>query len=179
MTKTLNWVAGALVAVILVAAAAPALAGYADDRAQIENLQARYMFAMDWRDADAYAATFAPDGVLDSAGGVEQGRQAIHDFIVKMKGRDDARDAADTSGKWPPKMRHSITNLVLEIHGDTASAHAYWTALNNNTDDRHGVIAGYGHYEDQLVKLNGQWLFKSRKIFNENLAQRHAPPGAP
>jgi len=38
---------------------------YAEDRAKIEDLQARYMFALDFGDAETYAATFAEDGVLD------------------------------------------------------------------------------------------------------------------
>jgi hypothetical protein len=25
-----------------------------------------------------------------------------------------------------------------------------------------------GHYEDELVKQNGKWLFKKRKVFNES-----------
>jgi hypothetical protein len=29
-----------------------------------------------------------------------------------------------------------------------------------------------GHYEDELVKRNGKWLFKKRKVFNESLPNR-------
>jgi hypothetical protein len=171
--KTMILAAAGAAALMLVAA--PALAGYADDRAEIENLQARYMFAMDSDDADAYAGTFAPDGTLDSAGGVEVGRQAIHDFIVKKKQREDTRFAADKSGKWQPRMHHFINNLVLDIHGDTATGRAYWTEVNNMNNDRKAVLDAFGSYEDQMVKIDGHWFFKSRKIYNENLASRHAP----
>ena len=54
-------------------------ANYANDRAEIENLSARYMIAMDDYDGDAYAATFTPDAVLIDGGGVHRGRQQIHD----------------------------------------------------------------------------------------------------
>jgi hypothetical protein len=30
---------------------------------------------------------------------------------------------------------------------------------------------GYGHYEDELVKVNGQWLFTKRRIYNEGRAE--------
>ena len=35
---------------------------YAEDRAEIEDLMARYLFAIDYNDWDAYVGTFAEDG---------------------------------------------------------------------------------------------------------------------
>ena len=34
---------------------------YAQDRAEIEDLMARYLFAMDWADYEAYAEMFTAD----------------------------------------------------------------------------------------------------------------------
>jgi hypothetical protein len=31
-------------------------------------------------------------------------------------------------------------------------------------------ITGYGHYEDEMVKVDGQWLFNKRVIYNEGVA---------
>ena len=50
---------------------------YARDRAQIEDLQGRYLFAMNWGDFDTYASTFTEDGVLDWARNTVTGRDAI------------------------------------------------------------------------------------------------------
>ena len=50
--------------------------GYAEDRAAIIDLQHRYVLAMDYFDADGYAAVFAENGVLDWAGGIVEGREA-------------------------------------------------------------------------------------------------------
>ena len=36
-----------------------------------------------------------------------------------------------------------------------------------NCPERRGVFDGFWHYEDELVKVNGNWLFKKRKIYNE------------
>ena len=47
---------------------------YAADRAEIEDLMARYLLAMDYHDADAYAGCFTEDGELDWAMGVARGR---------------------------------------------------------------------------------------------------------
>ena len=38
---------------------------YARDRAQIEDLQARSLFALDFFDMDTYVSTFTEDGILD------------------------------------------------------------------------------------------------------------------
>ena len=50
---------------------------YASDRAEIADLMARYLFAMDYNDYDAYAECFAEDGELDYAMGTTRGREAI------------------------------------------------------------------------------------------------------
>lgn len=57
----------AAAAASLVAAPAFARKPTAQERADIEDLAYRYIFALDWRDADTYASTFAPDGVLNYA----------------------------------------------------------------------------------------------------------------
>ena len=57
---------------------------YAEDRAEIEDLQARYLFALDFHDPDLYVSTFTEDGVLDYGSGEVKGRQAIKDVIARM-----------------------------------------------------------------------------------------------
>ena len=57
--------------------AVPAFASYADDRAEIENLSARYMVAVDAGDIETVMATWAEDGVLNWVRGTET-RQSGH-----------------------------------------------------------------------------------------------------
>jgi hypothetical protein len=45
--------------------------------ALIEDLQARYLFALDLKDHDLYVTTFTPDGILDVGNGEIVGREAI------------------------------------------------------------------------------------------------------
>jgi len=146
---------------------------YADDRAQIENLQARYMFALDWQDAAAYAATFTEDGELDWAMGVARGRAAIRDEVAGMRAAFARREAVDAPLR-PARLRHFITNVTLRIEGDQATGNAYWLELNNDVRDRWPYVGGYGHYDDVLRKVDGEWLFARRKIYNEILDMRAA-----
>jgi uncharacterized protein (TIGR02246 family) len=151
---------------------------YGEDRALIEDLQARYMFALDFKDADTYASTFTEDGVLDY-GPVVKGRDAIRKLIAQMAKTEQDRAAQDTSGLRPAVGRHNISNIVLKIDGDKAVGRAYWFHYSNNTPKRTGTFDSFGHYEDELVKVDGKWLFAKRKIYNEVVADWAAKGGNP
>jgi hypothetical protein len=146
-------------------------ASYADDRAAIVDLQGRYLFAMDFQDAATYASTFAEDGVINWAQGEIKGRKAIYEFMASGT-YNPTRNAEN--GKWPAASRHFITNQVIKVEGNRARAFTYWFQATNNTADRRTMVLGlFGHYEDELVKIKGQWYFKSRTIYNEGLEGRH------
>jgi SnoaL-like protein len=180
MRKSIILLVGNVFALLPMLVGVPAFAAdsYADDRAKIENLQARYMFAMDWRDADTYASCFTENGVLDYAGGVENGRKAIHDMIVRMRERGE-KAAKENPGQRQGWMRHNITNIVLKIDGNKAIGRAYWTEFENRKDVNHAEIGAFGHYEDELVKINGEWFFTKRKIYNEQMEKRAASSKSP
>ncbi len=155
----------------LAATTGTAVAGYGDDRAEIENLQARYVLAMDFHNPDAYASTFTKDGVLDWAGGQVVGRDAIRKFMASGA-YNPTRGAKEVPG-WPAAYRHFLTNRVIKVDGDHATAVTYWFQ-GGNLQDRHKFEFGlFGTYEDELVKVDGHWLFKKRSIYNEGLEKRH------
>jgi len=151
---------------------------YARDRAEIQDLQARYMFALDWQDADAYAGTFTEDGVLDWAGGVVEGREAIREECKDMRATFEKLYAAQAPERRS-QLRHFITNIVVKIDGDTAIGKAYWFEFDNAIRGRHPYVGGYGHYDDEMRKVNGEWLFTRRRINNEMMADRTAPEKNP
>lgn len=163
----------AFIALFIPSAAFSYDAQYAADRSEIEDLQSRYLFALDWQDADAYAGTFTEDGVLDWAGGVEKGRENIRKAVHGMRAYFAKKEEADAPRR-AAALRHFITNVVIEIDGERAVSRAYWFEMNNDNRDRWPYVGGYGHYEDELRKVDGEWLFSRRKIFNEILAERAA-----
>ena len=151
---------------------------YARDRAEIQDLQARYMFALDWHDAETYADTFTEDGVLDWAGGIVTGREAIRAEVGEMRAMFDRIHAAQEPER-PSRLRHFITNIVVKIDGDKAVGKAYWFEFDNAIRGRRPYVGGYGHYDDEMRKVNGQWLFSRRRINNEQMDDRAAPPENP
>ena len=147
---------------------------YAQDRAEIEDLLGRYAYAADWQDAEIYPALFTEDGVLDWARGVARGRDAIHEEVIGMRTAFAAQEA-EAAPLRPARLRHFITNLVLKVHGDTTVGTAFWVEFDNRNAEGLAYSGAYGHSEDTYRKVDGQWLFASRKIFNENMADRTAP----
>jgi len=147
-----------------------ALAGYADERAEIENLSNRYMIAVDSGDMSTVMTTWADDGVLEWAGGVERGRAAIEKAMSRFAG---ARGASVPEGatSWP-RSRHFILNHVIDVNGNSAKSVAYWFEITNSTPVKSVQLVYFGHYEDELVKQGGRWLFKTRKVYNESLSNR-------
>src|SRR5512132_2137016 len=84
---------------------------YAEDRAAIENLQARYLFAMDFHDPDLYVTLFTEDGILDVGSGEIKGREAIRDTVARMP---DPGAAPVAAGLWPATGRHNNSNIVIK-----------------------------------------------------------------
>ena len=137
------------------------VSSYGDDRAAIEDLQARYLFALDFHDPDLYVSTFTEDGVLDYGSGDVKGRQAIKDVIARMP------KPAAVVGIRDGAARHNISNIVIKVDGNKAASVSYWFHYSNDNPKRTGVFDGFGHYKDELVKVNGQWFFTKRTMYNE------------
>jgi ketosteroid isomerase-like protein len=152
------------------AASMAALAGYADDRAEIENLSVRYMVAVDAGDIETVMATWADDGVLEWVGGVERGKAAIRKAMSNFGGSRKVEIPEGATSR--PRTHHQIVNHVIDVNGNTAKSTAYWFAITNNTPQKDVQLLYFGHYEDELVKVNGKWLFKLRKVYNESMPNR-------
>jgi hypothetical protein len=148
----------------------------AADRAAIIELQNRYVLAMDFFDPDGYAAVFTEDGVLDWARGEVVGRDAIREFMASgtydLRKLNFAPAETPDGREWPSTVRHLVTNQVIEIDGDSARAISYWMNYGNNADRRKIEWLSFGSWDDEFVKIDGQWLFKRHKIYNEGNPNR-------
>ena len=139
---------------------------YAHDRAEIDDLLSRYLFALDWQDPQLYASVFTQDGVLVWAGGTVTGREAIVHEIQNAKAADD-RTNATTPALRRFARRHFVSNFALRVHGDSATVRSLWFEINDDTADRRSYVGGYGHLEDELRRVDGHWLIAKHQVFNE------------
>ncbi|MEO8466368.1 MAG: nuclear transport factor 2 family protein [Gammaproteobacteria bacterium] len=158
--KSALLIAGILVAPLASAADAPSTASV-QDRAAVQNLIARYAFALDSLNADMYASVFAPDAELTFGGNTYKGRDKIHGVVTSIKERRAAQPASD---KPTPKSYHVITNTLIEFTDDTHANHrSYWQTVSGPSSGPFAV-GGAGVYEDTIVKVNGAWLIQKRNI---------------
>lgn len=148
-------------------AAAPAFAETADpltqlhDRAEIQELVARYVTALDTLDADAYANVFTEDAVYEVTGTVYKGRDAIRKIVTDLQA---ARARAEAQGTTSPSLYHVMSNSSIElIDGDEARHSSY--AQTVRADEGGRFIVGFmGRYDDVIVKRDGRWQILSRKL---------------
>ncbi|MGF7169216.1 hypothetical protein FHS91_000875 [Sphingobium xanthum] len=151
---------------------------YAQDRAAILQLEAEYLLALDWGDAESYAALFAPEGVLEWAGGRAVGPAEIFKEMTAYKEVVARVYGTDSAGN-PVKLRHFVTNQAIYVEGETARGVVYWFEMANNGPGDSPLIGSYGHYEDAMRKVDGVWKFVSRRIFNEQVPGRQSGPDNP
>jgi uncharacterized protein (TIGR02246 family) len=162
---------GLLEATALSLALAPANVGAAEseavqrllDKAEIEAVLVRYTHALDTLDAEKYASVFTEDAVFEMGSGqTRKGRAAIREIITGLQQSRAEREAAGTA--TPTLMHHVMTNATLDIVNDHEAHHcAYWMTILGRADNEYDV-ASMGHYEDVLVKRDGEWLIQSRKL---------------
>ena len=119
----------------------------------INDLFVRYTTALDAGEVDTIVGCFTEDGALESpVVGVHTGQAAIRAFAERF-----ARFRERGS-----QLRHFISNLAVQVDGDSARATCY--LLNVITRDGKTEVMAPGRYDCQLVKLNGEWLFKHRLV---------------
>ncbi|MDP3676038.1 MAG: nuclear transport factor 2 family protein [Novosphingobium sp.] len=117
------------------------------DRDAIRDLLARYTYNGDRGRVAELAACFAPDGVLEFPGTRAQGPAAIEQAL-----RGGERDPQRTF------VRHHITNPLIEVEGDAATARSYFAVTSNNGPDHSGT------YDDQLIRTGQGWRFARRRV---------------
>jgi len=129
-----------------------------EDIDEIRTLLTNYGRFLDAHDLRAYAHLFASDGEWVGGFGSAKGPDGI---LALMEKNLPARPAGS-----PGNTYHLLTNFLVDVHGDTASAWSRWTFVTMSADNKPSMLYG-GHYDDTLVREAGQWKFKRRVAFND------------
>ena len=137
-----------------------------EDELALRNLMGRYTDAVNRRDADAWIATWAEDGVWNLLGTPVSGRDNILALWLQMMGGFEFALMLPSSS-------------VFEIESDSARGHWY---LHEYTRDHEGNASTMvSRYLDTYVKQGGQWLFQLRHysfIYNgpSDMSGTYTPP---
>jgi uncharacterized protein (TIGR02246 family) len=118
----------------------------------IRELLATYCFHLDNYRFAEMAGVFTEDGTWDTAFGKGTGRAGI---VAQA-------ESISRPGAVRPRRVHLTTNIVIALDGDTATVMSNWAVIQNSEGGP--KIGSAGAYQDQVVKQDGKWLFRYRKI---------------
>jgi 3-phenylpropionate/cinnamic acid dioxygenase small subunit len=125
-----------------------------DDLAElaIRNLVRRYNRCLDDRRLPELVALFAEDGEMHSLGQVVRGHEELSAFFQ--------------SDQLPPLTRpvtaHHVTNLLIEVDGDTAEAESDFLVVRRNPEGAFEFMV-CGRYTDVMTRTPDGWRFARRQ----------------
>ena len=135
--------------------------GTFEDRVAVEDVMARYVWAVDSLDPDGYVAVFTEDAIIDANGNISKGREEIRKIVMSLiKRRDDNK----AKGLPTSNLYHLISNVRITFPKAGEALHqSYWQTVIRDKDGKM-TAAAMGRSEDRLVKRNGKWLIQMRKL---------------
>jgi ketosteroid isomerase-like protein len=117
------------------------------DQLEILSLVARYCHALDSGDVSGVVDTFTADGSFETSQYKYSGREALERFFQKNILSDDGE-------------RHFTCNHLFSGEADRAAHTCYYQVVFKGR----GGIKATGVYEDSVVKEDGGWKFRRRKV---------------
>ncbi|HEU4650814.1 MAG TPA: nuclear transport factor 2 family protein [Croceibacterium sp.] len=132
------------------------------DRVAIEDMVTRYYGNFGKQHAaEDFGAFYTEDAVFDVNGIVSKGRQAIEAFYA------DSAEEADAPARQGT-FHMMISNPVIDVDGDTATAEFMWTGVMNTAIADRPQLWEQGREYDLLVRQNGAWRIKKRTVIADS-----------
>jgi len=133
------------------------------DETEIVNVISRYFHLLDDREPGPWGDLLTEDVV-------------IHLYDLVIKGRDTARKEIFSGQVSGQHGKHIAVNPYITVAGDRAESicdYFYVAAMGPNNHRRFEIL-DFGRYTDELVKVDGAWLFQQRRI---DVELHPLPPG--
>ena len=149
------------------------------DRIQVEDLLTRYYYDLSQSNAHELSEFFTEDALLDVDGTIAKGRAEIAKLYQNPAPKP--KQPAPAPGR---RMHMLLTNPIITIKGNTATAHVIWTGIMNEGIGKLPQVVEQGREDTELVKQKGKWLIKRRYItadgrmpnqFDKNYRSRENP----
>ncbi|MEP7311594.1 MAG: nuclear transport factor 2 family protein [Pseudomonadota bacterium] len=133
------------------------------DRIQIEDFLTRYYYDLSVGKAHELAEYFTKDAVLDVDGTIATG----HAEIAKLYQRPEG--AAALAATAQRRRGHMLlTNPIINVEGDRATAHLIWTGVMNEGIGKVPSLYEEGREYSELRKVDGKWLISRRFISSDS-----------
>ncbi len=121
------------------------------DKVEIQEVLSRYANAVDARDWDALERVFVPGSVVDftNNGGIRDTYPAIVDYL---------RESLSIFAA----VQHYMTNVVIDVDGDRATARNYvFTQMITLGDGDESILSDGGFYDSTFVRTPDGWRLES------------------
>ena len=127
-----------------------------EDRVAIQDLIAKYCWALDTGDVESFVSCFTPDAVL-----IEE----VFEDPDVWKGHEGIRELIEhySNSAGFPGRQHHVTQTQVEGDAQRCQARSFAFVTECRGEPPY-TIRFTGYYEDSLVKLDGEWLFRERFI---------------
>lgn len=126
-----------------------------EDRIAIHELLSEYCFNVDERNWPALRQQFTDDGEwIAPYAHARNGDEvvALMESLIPLPGKG-------------PERKHFVSNLVIKLNGDTATAKSNFVVLR---EEGTGIIPSVvGSYIDELRREGGRWKFRKRDVLHE------------
>ena len=133
------------------------------DRIQIEDLLTRYYYDLSSGKGHVLADYFTADALLDVDGTIAKG----HKEISKLYERPEGASAPEPTAQR--RRGHMLlTNPVISIDGDKATAEVIWTGVMNEGVGKPPSLYEQGREYSELRKEKGRWLISRRCISSDS-----------
>jgi hypothetical protein len=128
----------------------------ADDRFAIQDLFARYSWALDTGDVEGLAECFTVDAVM-----IEE----VFEDPDRWEGREGIRELANHYKNSPgfPGRQHHVTQMLVTGSGDRSEVKSFAFVTECHGEPPY-LLRFAGYYEDKLHKIEGDWLFYERTV---------------
>jgi hypothetical protein len=139
------------------------------DRIEIQDLLVRYSHCIDTRNWEGLDDVFTPDAFIDytALGGAKGTLEETKEFLAK-------------SMKLFKSFQHMISNLVVELDGDRATARSIChNPMVMDRDGREHVFVCGLWYVDDLVRTDAGWRIGRRveeRCYVDNMPEDFRPP---
>jgi uncharacterized protein (TIGR02246 family) len=124
-----------------------------EDKDAIREVLAEYCFRLDDGRFAEMAALFTEDGTWDTAFGTATGRAAITELASSLRTRVE---------QPRPRAVHLVTNIAIALDDARAKVRSNWMVMQNSPQGPR--IGSGGAYIDEMVRADGRWRFRYRKI---------------